>query len=86
MAQLTFPGSASMIRTFVAIVVLCAITGMPIFSQPTSGEKENPKLPKVVLVGDSIRLNYAPIVAKQLEGIAVVVSPHRRMAVTAAMS
>ena len=64
-----------MIRTFVAIVVLCAITGTPIFSQPTSGEKEKPKLSKVVLVGDSIRLSYAPLVAKQLEGTAVVVSP-----------
>ena len=32
-------------------------------------------LPKVVLVGDSIRLSYAPMVTKQLEGKAVVVSP-----------
>jgi lysophospholipase L1-like esterase/dienelactone hydrolase len=32
-------------------------------------------LPKVVLVGDSIRLGYAPLVAKRLEGKAVVISP-----------
>src|SRR5437764_13752234 len=32
-------------------------------------------LPKVVLVGDSIRLGYAPRVAARLEGKAVVVSP-----------
>jgi lysophospholipase L1-like esterase/dienelactone hydrolase len=31
--------------------------------------------PKVVLVGDSIRLGYAPLVAKKLDGKAVVVSP-----------
>jgi predicted amidohydrolase/dienelactone hydrolase/lysophospholipase L1-like esterase len=32
-------------------------------------------LPKVVLVGDSIRLGYAPNVARKLDGVAVVVSP-----------
>jgi len=31
-------------------------------------------LPKVVLVGDSIRIGYAPLVAKRLEGRAIVVS------------
>jgi predicted amidohydrolase/lysophospholipase L1-like esterase/dienelactone hydrolase len=30
--------------------------------------------PKVVLVGDSIRLGYAPLVAKKLDGVAVVVA------------
>ncbi len=34
-----------------------------------------PTLPKVVLLGDSIRLGYAPLVAKRLEGKAIVVSP-----------
>lgn len=33
-----------------------------------------PALPKVVLLGDSIRMGYAPLVAKRLEGRAVVVS------------
>jgi dienelactone hydrolase/lysophospholipase L1-like esterase len=32
-------------------------------------------LPKVVLLGDSIRMGYAPLVAKRLAGKAVVVSP-----------
>jgi lysophospholipase L1-like esterase len=31
-------------------------------------------LPKVILVGDSIRIGYAPLVAKRLEGRAIVVS------------
>src|SRR5262245_33011621 len=31
-------------------------------------------LPRVVLVGDSIRMGYAPLVAKRLEGKAIVVS------------
>jgi dienelactone hydrolase len=34
-----------------------------------------PKLPKVVLIGDSITAGYAPLVAKRLAGKAVVVSP-----------
>ncbi len=33
------------------------------------------ELPKVVLIGDSIRLSYAPTVIKQLKGKAVIVSP-----------
>jgi lysophospholipase L1-like esterase len=36
---------------------------------------EPAKLPKVVLIGDSIRLAYAPAVAKKLEGKAAVVGP-----------
>lgn len=32
-------------------------------------------LPRVVLIGDSIRLGYAPFVAKLLEGKAIVLSP-----------
>ena len=34
-----------------------------------------PDLPKVVLVGDSIRLGYAPKVAERLSGKAIVISP-----------
>jgi lysophospholipase L1-like esterase len=37
-----------------------------------AAEKE---LPTVVLLGDSIRLSYAPVVAKQLAGKATIVSP-----------
>jgi len=33
------------------------------------------RLPRVVLVGDSIRMGYAPIVAKLLDGKAIVISP-----------
>ncbi|MFO0843765.1 MAG: GDSL-type esterase/lipase family protein [Gemmataceae bacterium] len=39
------------------------------------GQSTKPSPPKVVLVGDSIRLGYAPLVAKLLEGQAAVVSP-----------
>jgi len=39
-----------------------------------TGEADEPKLPKVVLVGDSIRDGYAPMVAKKLAGQAAVVS------------
>lgn len=35
---------------------------------------EPAKLPRVVLHGDSIRMAYAPVVAKQLEGKAVIIS------------
>ena len=34
-----------------------------------------PELPTVALIGDSIRLGYAPLVAKRLEGKARIVSP-----------
>lgn len=40
----------------------------------TSAAQDRP-LPKVVLIGDSIRLGYAPFVAKLLAGKASVVSP-----------
>ena len=40
-------------------------------AQPAKG----PRLPRVVLVGDSIRLGYAPLVAKRLAGKVEVVSP-----------
>jgi hypothetical protein len=38
-------------------------------------ESFSPELPKVVLIGDSIRLGYAPVVSRMLAGRAVVVSP-----------
>jgi len=40
---------------------------------PTQSPSAAAPLPKVVLVGDSIRLGYAPLVARRLEGVAVVV-------------
>jgi dienelactone hydrolase/lysophospholipase L1-like esterase len=42
----------------------------PLAAQPT----EKKDLPRIVLIGDSIRMGYAPLVAKKLEGKAVIVS------------
>lgn len=41
------------------------------------------ELPRVLLIGDSIRLGYAPLVAKKLEGVAEVVSVKENFADTA---
>ena len=49
--------------TFLALLALCS----------TVEAAEPPPLPKVVLIGDSIRLGYAPLVTKRLAGQAVVV-------------
>jgi lysophospholipase L1-like esterase len=40
----------------------------------SSAAAQEKPLPKVVLIGDSIRIGYAPLVAKRLDGKAVVVS------------
>ena len=40
----------------------------------SSAAAQKKPLPKVVLVGDSIRMGYAPLVAKRLDGKAIVVS------------
>src|SRR5439155_17305586 len=47
----------------------CLVLTTPVLAQP----KE--ELPRVLLLGDSIREGYAPLVAKKLEGRAVVLSP-----------
>ncbi|MCA9086993.1 MAG: SGNH/GDSL hydrolase family protein, partial [Planctomycetaceae bacterium] len=57
------------------IAVLCVLAQTAAFGQSPNEEAATATLPKVVLVGDSIRLSYAPIVTQQLEGRAVVVSP-----------
>ncbi len=49
-------------------LVALLLSASPLFAQP---KKE---LPRVLLMGDSIRLGYAPLVAKKLDGIAVVLS------------
>lgn len=41
----------------------------------SSAAAQEKPLPRVVLVGDSIRIGYAPLVAKLLDGKAIVVSP-----------
>jgi lysophospholipase L1-like esterase len=53
------------IRRWSAIVVAIIVA--------STAAQETP-LPRVVLVGDSIRMGYAPLVAKQLQGKAVVIS------------
>jgi lysophospholipase L1-like esterase len=57
-------------RIALTISILPLLTGVAA-AQPADPK---PDLPKVVLVGDSIRLGYAPLVAKRLEGKARVVS------------
>ncbi len=42
---------------------------------PSEGQNAASALPKVVLVGDSIRLGYAPVVAERLKGKVTIVSP-----------
>ena len=51
------------------ILSLIAIVALAPFSPAAEPEK----LPKVVLIGDSIRMGYASTVAKKLEGKAVIV-------------
>src|SRR6185437_11525756 len=51
----------------VALLSLC--------SALSGAEPAKPELPKVALIGDSIRLGYAPLVAKRLAGQAIVFSP-----------
>ncbi len=60
------------------VVVLLSIVGpLAASSTPTWGQaalSAGPELPRVVLVGDSIRMGYAPRVAERLSGKAVVIS------------
>ena len=56
---------------------LLLLFAAPVFAQPKA------ELPRVLLVGDSIRMGYAPIVAKKLEGIAEVFSAKANAADTA---
>ena len=60
------------------VVVILSVLGLLTVSPPTRGQASGsagPRLPKVVLVGDSIRLGYASRVAERLSGKAVVISP-----------
>jgi lysophospholipase L1-like esterase len=40
----------------------------------SSSAAQERRMPRVVLIGDSIRIGYAPLVAKQLDGKAIVIS------------
>jgi lysophospholipase L1-like esterase len=55
----------------------CGLLGssLLVLAAMAAAEEPKPSLPKVVLIGDSIRMRYTPIVAKLLDGKAVVVSP-----------
>ncbi len=60
------------------MVILLSVVGLFTAIPPTRGQSSaslGPGLPKVVLVGDSIRLGYAARVAERLSGKAVVISP-----------
>lgn len=48
---------------------------MAFFAMCGLGAAQEPRLPKVVLLGDSIRMGYAPLVEKRLAGRAIIVSP-----------
>jgi lysophospholipase L1-like esterase/dienelactone hydrolase len=51
------------------------LTAGAVSAQPPAAP--DPGLPKVVLIGDSIRQGYAPFVAKRLEGKAIVFNPEK---------
>ncbi len=53
---------------FVAVLCLLSVSVINCFAQTKAA------LPRVVLAGDSIRLGYAPLVARKLEGKAVIIS------------
>jgi lysophospholipase L1-like esterase/dienelactone hydrolase len=60
------PGAAMRCLSFVTLLLVPALA---------PGQPAKPELPRVLLLGDSIREGYAPLVAKKLEGVAVVVAP-----------
>jgi lysophospholipase L1-like esterase len=55
-----------MCRATIALIAILTMDGLTSAQEP---------LPKVVLLGDSIRLGYAPMVAKLFAGKAIIVSP-----------
>ena len=58
-------------RSFPLAVAVLAALAAPLPAQPADAGP----LPRVLLLGDSIRIGYAPLVAKKLDGVAVVVHP-----------
>src|SRR5438132_2577808 len=61
-------------RGIFCLCLLLGVTGAGLPQTPPAAAAKS-ELPKVVLIGDSIRLGYAPLVAKRLEGKAKVLSP-----------
>jgi dienelactone hydrolase/lysophospholipase L1-like esterase len=60
-----------MLRSVLAVWLLSASS---LLAQQPPAKTE---LPRVLLLGDSIRMGYAPLVAKKLEGVAIVVHPEK---------
>jgi len=58
------------LRSILILATFAFTCSAPVFGEPGDTPEA---LPKVVLVGDSIRMSYAPVVAKQLAGKATVV-------------
>ncbi|MEW4530720.1 GDSL-type esterase/lipase family protein [Maioricimonas sp. JC845] len=54
------------------LLILTALAGL---STPLPADDAQATRPKIVLVGDSIRLSYAPTVISELDGVATVFSP-----------
>lgn len=61
----------AMVRRCVALTLMLSLA-LPAFG---AAARTKPPLPKIVLVGDSISGGYGPLVAKRLEGKAVIVRP-----------
>jgi lysophospholipase L1-like esterase/dienelactone hydrolase len=60
-------------RTMLGLWLVAALSSSAAAQVPPAAEPR-PELPRVVLLGDSIRLGYAPLVAKALAGKAEVIS------------
>jgi lysophospholipase L1-like esterase len=58
-------------RALLSLLAAIALGGFPV----GQSDSEEPKMPKVVLLGDSIRLGYAAVVEKELAGKVAIVSP-----------
>ena len=56
-------------------LLLCLCTLLPAWGQAPAVSSAISDLPRVVLIGDSIRLGYAPVVGRLLAGKATVISP-----------
>jgi dienelactone hydrolase/lysophospholipase L1-like esterase len=56
-------------------ISLAAVLLLALFHRQVLAFQPGNELPRVVLLGDSIRLGYAPLVTEKLKGQAVIVSP-----------
>jgi len=57
------------------IVCFCLCAAVVLAAGALPGAAQETPLPKVALIGDSIRMGYAPLVAERLKGTATVLSP-----------